>query len=138
MIAPQRILAEPPHPPRRKTGTRRRGRRARRALHLPVVAAIGFACAVLVPLLSYVMLTANLTSLSYAIAREERHRTALVEETQRLDDRIARLQSPERLAALAAQLKMRDPHVYAVVDLPKPKAAPQPTGFAFLGWFRQP
>ena len=51
-------------------------------------------------------------------------------------DKIARLQSPERLAALAGKLRLHDPHVYAVVRVPEPKAQPKPTGLAFFGtWF---
>jgi hypothetical protein len=90
---------------------------------------------VLVPLLAYVTLTANVTSLTFAIARTERERTVLVGDTQRLDDRIARLQSPDRLAALAGKLKLHDPHVYAVVRVPEPKPLPRPTGFALFAWF---
>ncbi len=115
----------------------RRARRNRRRLHRPVVAVMALVCALLVPLLGYVTLTANLTALNYQLARESRTKTALLEETQRLDDRIVRLESSERLANLAAVLKMHDPHVYAVVRVPEPpKAQPRPTGFALLGsWF---
>ncbi len=68
--------------------------------------------------------------------RAERERTALANDAQRLDDKIARLQSPERLAALAGKLRLHDPHVYAVVRVPEPKAQPKPTGLAFFGtWF---
>jgi cell division protein FtsL len=136
VIAPQELAVEPRRLERAKTARRRR--RAHRAVRTPIVAIVLLTVAILVPLLTYVTLTANLTSLSFALAREERERNALVEETQRLDDRIARLTSPERLANLAAQLKMRDPHVYAVVRLTPPKAQPSSNGFAFLGWFRQP
>ena len=83
----------------------------------------------------YVTLTANLTSLNYALVRTDRERTALLEDTQRLDERIARLQSPDRLAALAGKLKLHDPHVYAVVRVPEPKPQPRPTGFALFAWF---
>ena len=135
MIAPQRILTDAPRTVQRvRTATRRRVRRGRRAMHGPLVAVIGFAVVILVPLLVYVSLTANLTSLSFAIARADRERAALTDETQRLDDRIARLTSPDRLAGLALQLKMRDPHVYAVVTLPSTtKVQPKPSGFALLG-----
>jgi hypothetical protein len=117
--------------------TKRRARRTRRRLHRPVFAVVALAFAVLVPLLAYVTLTANLTSLSFALERAQRERAGIASDAQRLDDRIARLQSPERLAALAGKLKLHDPHVYAVVRVPEPKAAqPQPTGLAFFGtWF---
>jgi cell division protein FtsL len=106
-------------------------------MHRPAIAMILLAFAVLIPLLIYVTLTANLTSLNFALTRAETERTALATETQRLDDKIAGLQSPERLAALAAKLRLHDPHVYAVVRLPDAKAPqPKPTGIALLGaWF---
>lgn len=137
MIAPQRIVEEPRRFERVKDATRRRTRRARGKLHAPVVAMIAFVFAILVPLMAYVSLTSNLTSLNYALARAEHQRTNVLEETQRLDDRIARLRSPERLAAIAGSLKMHDPHVYAVVRIPQPKVQQHASGFAFLGWLNQ-
>ncbi len=133
MIAPQRIAVEPRRVERVKTATRRRARRAKRRVHAPLLAVGLLTIALLVPLLVYVTLIANVTSTNYAVARAERQRTALLDETQRLDDRVARLEAPDRLANLAAQLKLHDPHVYAVVHVPQPKAQPRPTGFAFLG-----
>ncbi|MEA2690324.1 MAG: hypothetical protein QOD51_2931 [Candidatus Eremiobacteraeota bacterium] len=145
MIAPERIAPEsrPAHAApelrrldRARHATKRRTRRTRRRMHRPVFAVVTLAFAVLVPLLAYVTLTANITSLNFALARSAHERTALLEDSQRLDDRIARLQSPERLAALATKLKLHDPHVYAVVRIPEPKAQPRPTGLAFFGtWF---
>ena len=133
---PQRTGPELRRLDRARHATRRRARRKRRRMHRPVLAVVTLTLAILVPLMAYVTLTANLTSLSFAISRAERERTALVGETQRLDDRIARLQSPDRLAALATKLKLHDPHVYAVVRVPEPKAQPRPTGIAFFGtWF---
>ncbi|HEV3086224.1 MAG TPA: hypothetical protein VGX96_03280 [Candidatus Elarobacter sp.] len=134
---PQRTAPELRRIDRVRHATKRRTRRTRRRMHRPVLAVVTLAIAVLVPLLAYVALTASLTSLNYALSRAEHDRTALVEETQRLDERLARLQSPERLAALAAKLKLHDPHVYAVVRVPEPKPPqPKPTGLAFLGsWF---
>ena len=134
MIAPQRVAAPPPrHVERVKTATRRRTRRTKRRVHAPLLAVALLTAVLLIPLLAYVTLTANVTSLNYAVAREESERTALLDQTQRLDDRILQLESPERLANLAARLKLHDPHVYAVVRLPEPKAQPRPQGFALLG-----
>jgi cell division protein FtsB len=119
---------------RARHATQRRARRKRRRMHRPVLAVVTLAFAILIPLLAYVTLTANLTSLSFALTGAERERTALATETQALDDKIAGLQSPERLAALAGKLKLHDPHVYAVVPVPEPRAAqPRPSGLAFLG-----
>jgi hypothetical protein len=136
VTAPERVVPELRRIDRVRHATSHRRRRTRRRMHRPVLAILTVVIAVLVPLLAYVTLTANLTSLNFALARAERERTALVDESQRLDDRIARLQSPERLAALAVKLKLHDPHVYAVVRVPEPKAQPRPTGLAFFGtWF---
>jgi hypothetical protein len=145
MIQPQRVAPEhrPPHAApelrridRVRHATKRRARRTRRRMQRPVFAVVALAFAVLVPLLAYVTLTANITSLNFALARASHDRAQLLEESQRLDDRIARLQSPERLAALATALKLHDPHVYAEVRVPEPKAQPKPTGLAFFGtWF---
>ncbi|HTW84414.1 MAG TPA: hypothetical protein VMD91_10130 [Candidatus Sulfotelmatobacter sp.] len=135
MIAPQRILEEGPRRSERiREATQRRTRRKRRRFHAPALAVVGLAVAVLLPLMGYVALCANVTSLSFSLARVEHDRSALADETQRLDDRIARLESPDRLAAMAAKLHLHDPHVYAVVRLPEPKVQPSPSGLAFFGW----
>ena len=140
MISAQRVAPQPIPELRRidrvRHATQRRTRRTRRRLHRPVFAVVALALAVLVPLLAYVTLTANVTSLSFAIVRADRERTALANDAQRLDNTIAKLQSPERLAALAGKLHLHDPHVYAVVRIPEPRAQPRPTGLAFFGtWF---
>ena len=96
--------------------------------------AISFAI-VLVPVMIYVLLMGNLTALNYSLAHVTQQKSVLVEETMRLDDRIAQLQSRERLADIAARLHMHDPHVYAVVDVPGPVVAPPSNGIAFLGAF---
>lgn len=134
MIAQPRFAEPPRHVERVRTATKRRVRRSRRRSHRPVFAVLTLAVLILVPLLGYVTLTANLTSLSYARSRAEHDRSTLIEESQQLDDKIAHLRSPERLAQLAAQLKMHDPHVYAVVSLPAPKVQSKATGIAFFGW----
>jgi hypothetical protein len=145
VIAPQRFESAPgvretAPPPRQvervRSATRRRSRRNRRALHAPVRGVIALTLAIFLPLIGYVWLTANVTSMSYALARTERERIALVEETQRADDRIARLTSPDRLEAIAGVLKMHDPSVYAVVMVPVAKPPPHPAGIAFFAtWF---
>lgn len=134
MIAQAKLAPPPRHVDRIRTATKRRVRRTRRRVHRPVFAVIMLASVVLVALLAYVTCTSNITSLNYAVSRTHHERTALIEESQRLDDSIARLRSPERLAAIAAQLKMTDPHVYAVVPVPEPKLQPKPHGIAFFGW----
>jgi hypothetical protein len=133
VLAARQVAPELRRIDRERHSADRRVKRTRRRMHRPVHAVVTLAIVVLLPLLAYVTLTSLVTSQTFALARAERERTALVDETQRLDDRIARLQSPERLAALAASLHLHDPHVYAVVRVPEPKAQPRPTGLAFFG-----
>ena len=136
MNAAQRApLPEPRRVVHVRAATIRRVRRTRRKMRAPVLAMLTLTLVALVPLLGYVTLTSRLTSLNYALVRTDLQRTALLEDTQRLDERIARLQSPDRLAALAGKLKLHDPHVYAVVRVPEPKPQPRPTGFALFAWF---
>jgi len=120
---------------RAREAARRRGRRTRLQNYaMPARIALAFAI-VLVPVMVYVLLMGNLTALNYSLAQATQQKTALVEETMRLDDHIAQLQSRERLAVLAARLHMRDPREYAVVDVPGPVVAPPSNGIAFLGAF---
>src|SRR5579864_3937306 len=49
-------------------------------------------------LLAYVMMTSNLTGLTYAVARAETQRADLQQRSGRLDDRIAALESQDRLS----------------------------------------
>ena len=93
----------------------------------------------------YLALMANLTSLNYRLGRATELRSALQEQTMRLDDRIAHLQSRERLAELAMKMGMTEPHVYAVVSAPDALAAKPdrgPGGIALLGsvadWLKGP
>ncbi len=141
MIAPQRVpqYEIPRSRERAKQATRRRSTRAKARAYVGlgrIAVAVGL---IVVPLMVYVMLTANLTGMHYAVARAETQRTTLTDETQRLDDKIAQLESRERLSAVAAKLHMHDPREYAVVALPNPAAKPKPKGIAFLGsmgdWF---
>src|SRR5579875_2920131 len=87
---------------------------------------------VLAPVMLYVMLTSRVTSMNYALASAQAEKMHLQGEVQRLDDRIMYLQSPERLAQVAAKLGMKDPSLYAIVTLPAP-AQPKPSGLALLG-----
>jgi len=134
MIAPQAIPAPSPRETvRARTATKRRTQRARQRNTIAfgrVLLIVGLAA---LPVLLYVMLTAKLTSTSYALAQATQDKARLLEETQRLDDRIARLESPERLAQIAAKLHMHDPHVYAVVELPDTRVPEPPRGIAFFG-----
>lgn len=134
MIAQPKVAAPPRHVERVRRATKRRVRSTRARVHRPVLAVLTLAVLALMPLLGYVKLTSDLTSMNYALASTERDRTLLLDDSQRLEDKIARLKSQERLAQLATQLKMHDPRVYAIVQLPVPKVQPKPTGIAFFGW----
>ncbi|GAC1355193.1 MAG: hypothetical protein NVSMB31_15610 [Vulcanimicrobiaceae bacterium] len=98
--------------------------------------------AVVVLLMGYVMMMANLTSLNYAVARAEHERVALQDQTARLDDRIAALRSQERLAAIAGKLGMHDAQEYAIVQLPQAPRAVAGPRLAVLstlsGWLGTP
>ena len=80
----------------------------------------------------YVMLTARLTSLNYAVAKAEQQRSTLQAQTARLDDQLASLKSDDRLAKVAAQLHMADPTQFAMVSLPAPARDPAPSRLAFF------
>jgi hypothetical protein len=129
-----------PKPPARvqvraREAARRRGRRTRLQNYaMPVRIALAFGV-LLVPVMIYVLLMGNLTALNYSLAQVTQQKSALLEETNQLDDRISQLESRERLADVASRLHMHDPSVYAVVDVPNPVAAPPSNGIAFLGAF---
>ncbi len=142
MIAAQRIEPEPPPNRRRReqqaeltrAATRRRFARAQRRGYEAFVRVTGAGAIVVLPLLLYVMLTANLTGLNYALARTQAQKSTLLAQTMRQEDRIAKLESRERLAALAARLHMHDPGDYAVVTLPSSEHRPaQERGFPAFG-----
>jgi cell division protein FtsL len=139
MIAPQTLppQQQPRHAERARTASNRRVRRAQRRNVVGFVKVLAIMGLAALPVLVYVMLTANVTSMTYRIARAQTERSQLLEASQRYDDTLAHLRSPERLAAVAAKLKMHDPSVFAVVDLPSLTVKPAPHGIAFLGdWFK--
>lgn len=121
-----------PNPRSVRAATQRRIVRKSRARTSTVRRVFGAVTCVLALLMAYVVLTASLTGLSYAVAKERAQREALQEETMRLDDRIAALQSDDRLAALAARMGMREPQAFAVVRIEPPPAAHARPRFAVL------
>jgi hypothetical protein len=116
-----------------RDAARRRGRRTKMQGYTKLGRIATLFAVALAPVLVYVLLMGNLTALNYSLAHATQKKIDLQEETTRLDDRIARLQSRERLAELAIKLHLHDPHVYAVVDVPGPVVAPPSDGIAFLG-----
>lgn len=124
MVQPRFLpSARIPNPRRVRAATQRRIVRKSRARTATVRRVFGAVICVLVLLMSYVVLTASLTGLSYAVASERAQREALQEETMRLDDRIAALRSDDRLAVLAARMGMREPQTVAVVRIELPRVA---------------
>ena len=112
-----------------------RNARARYTAIFRVGATLG---GVLVMLMGYVMLTSNVTSLTYSVAKAHADRDALQEQTARLDDRLAALRSQERLAAVAAKLGMRDPDRFASVRIAPPTLAQNrviPVFSSIAEWF---
>lgn len=87
---------------------------------------------VLFCVMSYVTLTARLTSLNYAVGKAEHERSVLQSQTARLDDQLASLKSDDRLARVAAKLHMQDPTQFAMVSLPAPVHERAPSRLAFF------
>lgn len=150
MIAPRERPAphrQPAVVPPGSAGRRRQQRTRRKRVFGAARIGLGVAV-VLTMVMLYLALMANLTSLNYRIARASSERAALSEISQRLDDRIAHLESRERLAQLAIKMGWHEPHIYAVVDEPQPPAKPDGItaaargGIALLGavagWFKGP
>jgi cell division protein FtsL len=83
---------------------------------------------------AYLSLMANVTRMNFEYTKVARERARLLDETVRLDDQIAHLQSRERLAALASSLGMRASRQFQVATLPSsPRVAEQPArGLALL------
>lgn len=122
MIQP-RSLERPPSAPRLRNPRTARAATQRRIVHksrarYSNIARIGLALTCLLALLmGYVMLTSTLTGLSYSVAKAQHDREELLEETMRLDNKIAALRSDDRLATLAARLGMKEPQRFAVVRI---------------------
>jgi cell division protein FtsL len=147
MIAYNLYGGEEPQPQTARAGSRagqtaaqlRRARTARSRHRTLVMGLGGLAIATLV-VLSYLWLMSNTYQLNYQIQALDNKRTTLAEESARLDDTIAQLESRERLAALADSLGMRDPRRFALVTVPPAQPVERPRGLAFLpiatNWLR--
>jgi ABC-type Fe3+ transport system permease subunit len=118
----------------RTAAHRRRGRTKRRryaVLGRIVAVTSGFTTCIAM----YLGLMANVTWMNYELGKSEHEKRSLLEISARLDDRIARMESRERLAKLAAHLGMHEPQTFASVALPVERQ-PAPTGLAFLRWLK--
>ncbi|MEO9170670.1 MAG: hypothetical protein ABI278_05780 [Candidatus Aquilonibacter sp.] len=121
-----------------RTATKTRIVRNSRARYTAIARVCSVLGALLVLLLGYVMLTSNVTSLTYSVAKAHHHRDVLQEKTARLDERIAGLRSQERLASVAARLGMREPQQFALVRFGVPAVARRgtfPMLSSIAGWF---
>jgi hypothetical protein len=71
----------------------------------------------------YLGLLANVTRLTYEQAHLDRTHARLIDDAARLDDQVARLESRDRLAVIAARLGMRESRRFDVAVVPPERAA---------------
>ncbi|TAM62378.1 hypothetical protein EPN52_00350 [bacterium] len=132
MIAARLLPSPDPRRRERELTRPRRGATMRRAmwLRIAVCAAVPF-----LAVMAYVGLMAHVTSLGYSYAHAQSELQAARTEHLVLQDEAARLQSPQRLAAIAKRLGMKDPGTELVVRLVPPPAVasrwPLPLGTIF-------
>jgi len=119
VIQPRQVdrAARVRNPRAARAATRRRIVHKSRARYSSIGRVAAAVTGLLVLFMGYVLLTSTLTGLSYAVARAAHERESLLEETMRLDDRIAALRSDDRLSAIAARLKMTEPAQFAVLHV---------------------
>lgn len=140
MIQPRQLETQPRirNPRRAKSATKTRIVHNSRARYTSIVRVCAVLGVVLASLMGYVMLTSNMTSLTYAVAKAHHDREALQEQTARLDDQLAALRSDERLAKVASKLHMHEAQQFAVIKL-TPVVADDSTRIPVLssiaGWF---
>ncbi|MDQ2866544.1 MAG: hypothetical protein M3R51_09990 [Candidatus Eremiobacteraeota bacterium] len=121
-----------------RTATKTRFVRNARARYVGILRVCFVLGALLVLLLGYVMLTSNMTSLTYSVAKAHHNRETLQEQGSRLEDRIAALRSADRLASIASKLGMRESQQFALVALSAPPIAHSrsfPVLSSIAGWF---
>lgn len=127
MVAPEKIRVRTA-----RQATQQRVSRKARARYSSLLQFCAVLAVVLCGVMLYVMLTARLTSLNYAVARAERERTSLAAQTARLDDQLAALKSDDHLATLASRLHMQDPTQFAMISLQQPTREESPSRLAFF------
>lgn len=91
-----------------------------RGRYAPMRAIVLSIAAVMTVLLSEVLLTANITGLSYAVDRAHAQRGTLEADAARLDDQVAALVSDERLVSVAGSLRMTQPQRFERIPLQVP------------------
>jgi hypothetical protein len=122
VINPRQVERKPRivNPRVARAATHRRIDKKSRARYASISRFSGVLFIVLAFLMGYVVLTSNLTGLSYAVAEAQHERATLQAETMRLDDRISALRSDDRLSALASHLNMHEPQRFALVQYREP------------------
>ncbi len=106
-----------PNPRTARNATQKRIVKSSRARYGALTRVGAVLTLVLTGLMAYVMLTSNVTSLTYAVAKAHHQRDILQQQSARLDDQIASARSDERLAVMARKLQMSDPQLFAIVRL---------------------
>jgi hypothetical protein len=125
------------------TGTRagrnavvRRRKKTQRLRYAGLVRTLAFVGVSTVCVFVYLGLMANVTRMNYELSNNAKTRAKLLDETAQLDDRIARLESRERLAGFAVRLRMHEPQTFAEVTVPPETVAPAGHRLALLDWLR--
>jgi cell division protein FtsL len=145
MIQPRERPTRLPAPEHLRRSVRRRRLRNHYRRYVDAIRILGVLAIVMTLVMSYLALMANLTSLNYRVGVALEKRAALQEQTMRLDDKIAHLESRERLAEIAMKMGLHEPRIYAVVA--RTDAQPASTklrrgGIALLGamadWLKVP
>ena len=122
-----------------RTAAHARRKRTAALRHQTILRAAAALVAMTAVVALYLFLQDNVTRLNYDLARAGRERDKLVVRTTALDDQIARLESRDRLAAVAAGLGMHDAGSFVVATIPAATAAERPRGIALLSfthWLR--
>ncbi len=119
-----------------RNAVERRRAKTSRIRYAALVRTLGTVAFLTLSVCVYLGLMANVTRMNYQLMRDAKERKVLLDETSRLDDRIARLETRERLAAIAARLRMHEAQTFAEVALPLDAPSPETHRLALLDWFR--
>ncbi|MGH7729036.1 MAG: hypothetical protein ACREM2_09615, partial [Vulcanimicrobiaceae bacterium] len=119
-----------------RSAAERRRLVARRARYRGLVRLLATIALGTLAITGYLWTLADVTKLNYALDEARGVRGRLLDEDLRLQDRLARLESRERLATIAARLGMHDAASFVAIRLPPPRRAPAERGLAFLEWLR--
>jgi ABC-type Fe3+ transport system permease subunit len=129
--------------PARPGGTRsgraavvRRRARSQRERYRGLATIVGGISTLVLVVVVYLGLMANVTRMNYELANLADQRATLLDETAANDDAIASASSDERLERAARRLGMHEPQRFAAVTLPQTTAPSAPHGVAFLGWLK--